>query len=157
MLPNKGNSEFLLVLWLCQVCPSGPPWSFFILLPSFKYSCQRLRGCSVCWKSNLYPEHFWPSSSSWDWSRACWHLNMYNLQPSPSSLQIFWIQNSLFKVLPISTTKGHRGNPVSCLNANQTYGNPVLFSGISSLVLTMLLMGFRRYPDQSFLPCIEWC
>ena len=45
-------------------------------------------------------------------------------------------RSSLFKVLPIGAGKGHRGNPAACLNANQTYCYPVLFSGIPSLVLT---------------------
>ena len=38
-------------------------------------------------------------------------------------------RSSLFKVVPVGTGKVHRGT-AACLNANQTYCYPVLFSGI---------------------------
>ena len=38
--------------------------------------------------------------------------------------------------LPAGMARGHRGNPAAALQLEATYGAPVLFSGVSSLLLT---------------------
>ena len=38
--------------------------------------------------------------------------------------------------LPAGMARGHRGNPAAALHLETRYGAPVLFSGVSSLVLT---------------------
>ena len=47
-------------------------------------------------------------------------------------------KNALRAVLPTGMARGHRGNPASSLHLERLYGSPVLFSGLSSLVLSTL-------------------
>ena len=50
-------------------------------------------------------------------------------------------KNSLRAVLPTGMARGHRGNPASSLYLDERlYGSPVLFSGLSSLVISTLEM-----------------
>ena len=49
-------------------------------------------------------------------------------------------KNSLRAVLPTGMARGHRGNPASSLYLERLYGSPVLFSGLSSLVISTLEM-----------------
>ena len=44
-------------------------------------------------------------------------------------------RRSLAAVLPIGLARGHRGNPAASIRIHQIYSTPVLFSGLSSLVL----------------------
>ena len=44
-------------------------------------------------------------------------------------------RRSLAAVLPVGLARGHRGNPAASLRIHQMYSTPVLFSGLSSLVL----------------------
>ena len=43
----------------------------------------------------------------------------------------------MFATLPIGLGKAHRGNPSATLTAHRTYCIPVLFSGISALILNI--------------------
>ena len=45
-------------------------------------------------------------------------------------------RRSLAAVLPVGLARGHRGNPAASIRIHQMYSTPVLFSGLSSLVLT---------------------
>ena len=45
-------------------------------------------------------------------------------------------RRAMHAILPAGSAKSHRGNPAANLRAHSTYGTPVLFSGIASLVLT---------------------
>ena len=44
-------------------------------------------------------------------------------------------RRDMHAILPVGTAKTHRGKPAVNLNAHRTYGLPVLFSGMGSLVL----------------------
>ena len=45
-------------------------------------------------------------------------------------------RKALFKILPVGMARAHRGNPAATLSTNRIHGFPVLFSGISSLILS---------------------
>ena len=67
--------------------------------------------------------------------RSCDGSNMPNMLERFSSHR-----NSLRAVLPTGMARGHRGNPASSLLLERLYGSPVLFSGLSSLVISTLEM-----------------
>ena len=67
--------------------------------------------------------------------RSCDGSNMPNMLERFSSHR-----NSLRAVLPTGMARGHRGNPASSLYLECLYGSPVLFSGLSSLVISTLEM-----------------
>ena len=68
-------------------------------------------------------------------------------------------KRALAAVLPVGLARGHRGNPAASIIISNIYATPVLFSGLSSLVLktteTALLNQYLKETTQRLLKLME--